>query len=56
MVLGLPTAGPLFLQALRVQDMFLAGSFVMILAALTVIGTLVSDILLAVIDPRIRFD
>ena len=55
-VLGLPTAGPLFLQALRVQDMFLAGSFVMILAALTVIGTLVSDILLAVIDPRIRFD
>ena len=55
-VLGLPTAGPLFLQALRVQDMFLAGSFVMILAALTVIGTLVSDVLLAVIDPRIRFD
>ncbi len=55
-VLGLPTAGPVFLTALRTQDMYLAGSFVMILATLTVIGTLISDILLAVVDPRIRFD
>ena len=55
-VLGLPTAGPVFLSALQQQDMYLAGSFVMILATLTVIGTLVSDILLAVVDPRIRFD
>ena len=54
-VLSLPTTGPLLLRALRSQDMYLAGTFVMFLAALTVIGTLVSDLLLAVIDPRIRF-
>lgn len=54
-VLGLPTAGPLLLSALLSQDMFLAGSFVMILSVLTVFGTLISDILLAWLDPRIQF-
>ncbi len=55
-VLNLPTTGPLLLQALLTQDMYLAGSFIFILSALTVIGTLLSDILLAWIDPRIRYD
>ncbi|HYB11124.1 MAG TPA: ABC transporter permease [Alphaproteobacteria bacterium] len=53
-VLSLPTTGPMLLRALRSQDMFLAGSFLMFLATLTVIGVLLSDILLAVLDPRIR--
>ncbi len=56
MVLNLPTTGPLLLRALMEQDMFLAGSFIMMLSALTVIGTLISDILLAWVDPRIRFE
>ena len=55
-VLGLPTTGPLFLRALQSQDMYLAGSFVLMLATMTVIGTLVSDILLAWFDPRVRYD
>jgi len=54
-VLGLPMIGPLFLTALLSQDMYLAGSFVLIMSALTVIGTLMSDLLLAWADPRIRF-
>jgi peptide/nickel transport system permease protein len=54
-VLSLPTTGPLLLQALVAQDMYLAGSFIMMLSILTVIGTLASDILLAWLDPRIRF-
>jgi peptide/nickel transport system permease protein len=53
-VLNLPTTGPLMLQALVAQDMYLAGSFILMLSVLTVIGTLVSDILLAWLDPRIR--
>lgn len=53
-VLGLQTTGPLLLQALTSQDMYLAGSIIFILSALTVFGTLLSDLLLAVIDPRIR--
>jgi peptide/nickel transport system permease protein len=53
-VMNLPTAGPMLLQALQSQDLYLAGSFLMFLALLTVIGMLVSDILLAMIDPRIR--
>jgi peptide/nickel transport system permease protein len=53
-VLSLPTTGPILLRALRTQDMYLAGSFLMLLAALTVIGILVSDLALAVLDPRIR--
>ena len=55
MVLSLETTGPLLLKALFAQDMYLAGSFVMLLSFLTVLGTLVSDILLAWVDPRIRF-
>lgn len=54
LVLGLPTIAPLFVGALMSQDMFLAGSIVMILSTLTLIGTLVSDVLLAWLDPRIR--
>lgn len=54
-VLSLPTAGPLLLRALQSQDMYLAGSFVMILATLTVVGVLISDLLLAWLDPRIRY-
>jgi peptide/nickel transport system permease protein len=53
-VLSLPTTGPLLLRALISQDMYLAGSFLLVLSALTVIGTLLSDILLAWVDPRIR--
>jgi peptide/nickel transport system permease protein len=53
-VLSLPLVGPMMLQALVSQDMYLAGSFILILSVLTVIGTLVSDILLAWLDPRIR--
>lgn len=54
LVLGLPTIAPLFVGALMSQDMFLAGSIVMFLSVLTLIGTLISDILLAWLDPRIR--
>ena len=55
-VLNLPTTGPVLVRALLYQDMYLAGSFVMILSTLTVIGTLISDIALAWIDPRIRYE
>ncbi len=55
-VLSLPTMGPLLFKALMTQDMFLAGSTIMILTALTVVGTLISDILLIWIDPRIRYE
>jgi len=55
-VLGLPTTGPLLFNALMSQDMYLAGSTVMFLSALTVIGTFISDILLVWIDPRIRYE
>ena len=54
-VLNLPTTGPMQLEALLNQDMYLAGSFVLLLSTLTVFGTLISDILLAWIDPRIRY-
>lgn len=53
-VLSLETTGPLLISALQSQDMYLAGSFLMFLATLTVIGVLISDIALAVLDPRIR--
>ncbi len=53
-VIGLPTIGPLMLEGLVNQDMQLAGGILMLLASLTVIGTLISDLLLAVLDPRIR--
>lgn len=55
-VLNIPTVGPMMLDAVTSQDMYLAGGFVLILCSLTIIGTLVSDILLAWADPRIRFD
>jgi peptide/nickel transport system permease protein len=55
-VLNLPTIGPLLLRALLSQDMFMAGAIVLIISVLTVIGTMLSDILLAVIDPRIRLE
>jgi len=54
-VLNLPMAGPLLLRSLVSQDMYLAGAFILLLSALTLIGTLISDILLALLDPRIRF-
>lgn len=54
-VLSLDTVGPLLLRALQSQDMYLAGSLILILSVLTVIGTLLSDILLAWLDPRIRY-
>lgn len=56
MVLSLPTTGPMLLRSLTSQDMYLAGSFLFLLSALTVIGTLLSDILLAIVDPRIRLE
>ncbi|MBV7330127.1 ABC transporter permease subunit [Chloroflexi bacterium TSY] len=55
LVLNLPTTGPLLWSALTSQDMYLAASFIMILSALTLLGTLISDILLAWVDPRIRY-
>jgi peptide/nickel transport system permease protein len=55
-VMSLPTTGPMLLSALQSQDMYLAGSFLMFLAVLTVIGMFVSDVLLAMLDPRIRLD
>ncbi len=55
-VLGLPTVGPLLLKALIAQDMFLAGTIVLLLGVMTVIGTLISDILLVWVDPRIRIE
>lgn len=54
LVLGLPTVGPLLLSSLLAQDMFLAGAIVMMLGLLTVVGTLISDLLLIWIDPRAR--
>ena len=53
-VLSLETTGPMLIKALQSQDMYLAGSFLMFLAFLTVIGVLISDIALALLDPRIR--
>jgi peptide/nickel transport system permease protein len=53
-VLSLQTTGPMMLRALMSQDMYLAGSFLLLLSTLTIVGTLVSDVLLAWVDPRIR--
>ena len=55
-ILNLPTAGPLLLQSLLSQDIYLSGAFLLLLCLMTVIGTLLSDILLVLVDPRIRFD
>jgi peptide/nickel transport system permease protein len=54
-VLSLPTAGPLLLRSLLSQDMYLAGAFILLLSVLTMLGTLISDLLLAFVDPRIRY-
>lgn len=54
-VLGLQTIGPLLLESFQDQDMFLAGSSIMMLAVLAMVGTIVSDVVLAWLDPRIRF-
>ena len=53
-VLSLPTTGPMLLESLKTQDSFLAATFLLFVATLTVIGTLISDLLLAMLDPRIR--
>jgi peptide/nickel transport system permease protein len=55
-VMSLPTTGPMLLSALQSQDMYLAGSFLMFLAGLTVVGMFLSDIALAMLDPRIRLE
>jgi len=55
-VLNLPTTGPLYLQAVRQQDTYLAGTFLILLALMLVIGNLLADILLVIVDPRIRYD
>jgi peptide/nickel transport system permease protein len=54
-VMNLPTTGPLLLRSLQSQDMYLAGSMILVLSVATMIGTLVSDVLLALLDPRIRY-
>ncbi|MGH6923629.1 MAG: ABC transporter permease [Propylenella sp.] len=54
-VLSLPTVGPLLLRALLAQDMYLAGTIIMLIGVMTVIGTLISDLILVWIDPRVRF-
>jgi peptide/nickel transport system permease protein len=53
-VLGLPTVGPLLVKALVAQDMFLAGTIVLLLGVMTVVGTFISDLVLMWVDPRIR--
>jgi peptide/nickel transport system permease protein len=55
-VMNLPNIGPLLLRALVNQDMYLAGGILLIYSFLTVVGTLVSDVLLALLDPRIRVE
>lgn len=55
-VLSLPTTGPLLLNALMDKDMYLAGAFILLLGSLTIVGTMLSDIMLAWLDPRIRFE
>ena len=54
-VLGLQIHGPILLRALQSQDMYLAGGFLLLLSVLTIVGILISDIMLAWLDPRIRF-
>ena len=55
-VLSLPTVGPLLLQSLVNEDMFMAGTIILFLGLLTVVGTLLSDLLLVLVDPRIRLE
>jgi peptide/nickel transport system permease protein len=53
-VLNLPTAGPVLYQALMQQDQYVAAGFILLLSTLTIIGTFISDVMLAWLDPRIR--
>ena len=53
-MLSLPTVGAMLVRALVAQDMFLAGGIILLIGFMTVIGTFVSDILLLIVDPRIR--
>ncbi len=55
-VMSLPTVGPMLLRSLIAQDMFLAGTIILLIGVMTVIGTFLSDLLLAWIDPRIRLE
>jgi len=55
-VLGVPTTGAMFLLALQDQDMYLAGSFLLVLAVITVIGNILADVALSWVDPRIRYE
>jgi peptide/nickel transport system permease protein len=55
-VLSLPTTGPLFLHALINQDIYLAGTFLLMLSAMLMVGNLLADLMLAWADPRIRYD
>ena len=55
-VLSLPTVGPILLKSLIAQDSFLAGTIILLLGVITVVGTLISDILLVILDPRIKFE
>ncbi|MEO0999389.1 MAG: ABC transporter permease subunit, partial [Pseudomonadota bacterium] len=55
-VMGLQTIGPILLQSLRSQDYFLSGFILLFVSVLTLVGMLISDILLALLDPRIRFE
>jgi peptide/nickel transport system permease protein len=54
-VLALPDTGPLFLRALLDQDVYLSGAILLMYAVLTILGTFLSDLLLAMLDPRIRY-
>ena len=55
-VLSLPTFGPVLLKSTLTQDMFLAATVIMLLGLMTVVGTLISDVLLVIVDPRIRVE
>jgi len=55
-VLSLPTTGPLLLDAVMLEDTYMAGSLLLVLSALSVFGVLVSDLLLLALDPRIRYE
>ena len=55
-ILSLPTIGPMYLDALRSQDMFLAGTILVMLSFLLLLGNLIADLLLAWVDPRVRLD
>ncbi|MBN1580016.1 MAG: ABC transporter permease [Anaerolineae bacterium] len=55
-VLNLPVMGPMYLQATQTQDVYLAGTFLILVTVLLVIGNLLADILLAILDPRVRYE